>query len=85
MKTRYKVLGLLSLVSAITYLDRICLSVAGPAMQSALGLRPDQWGWVVGSFVLTYALFAMPAASLGHRRSHQLSDAHRHLTAVWHG
>src|ERR1017187_3109527 len=67
MKTRYKVLILLFLVSAITYLDRICLSVAGPAMQAALGLRPEQWGWVVGSFVLTYALFAMPAASLGDR------------------
>jgi ACS family glucarate transporter-like MFS transporter len=67
MKTRYKVLVLLFVVSAITYLDRICLSVAGPAMQSDLGLRPDQWGWVVGSFVLTYALFAMPSAALGER------------------
>src|SRR5580698_4806111 len=67
MKTRYKVLVLLFVVSAITYLDRICLSVAGPAIQSDLGLRPDQWGWVVGSFVLTYALFAMPSAALGER------------------
>jgi len=67
MKTRYKVLVLLFLVSAITYLDRICLSVAGPSMQSSLGLRPDQWGWVVGSFVLTYALLAMPAAAMGDR------------------
>jgi MFS transporter, ACS family, glucarate transporter len=67
MKTRYKVLVLLFLVSAITYLDRICLSVAGPSIQSDLGLRPDQWGWVVGSFVLTYALFAMPSAALGDR------------------
>jgi len=54
-------------VSTISYLDRVCLSVAGPAMQSALGLRPEQWGWVVGSFVLTYALAAVPAASLGDR------------------
>jgi len=67
MKTRYKVLVLLFLVSAITYLDRVCLSVAGPSIQSSLGLRPEQWGWVVGSFVLTYALFAIPAASLGDR------------------
>jgi MFS family permease len=67
MKTRYKVLVLLFLASTITYLDRICLSVAGPSMQAALGLRPEQWGWVVGSFVLTYALFALPAAALGER------------------
>jgi MFS family permease len=67
MKTRYKVLFFLFLVSAITYLDRLCLSVAGPTIQSSLGLRPDQWGWVVGSFVLTYALFAVPSATLGDR------------------
>jgi sugar phosphate permease len=67
MKTRYKVLILLFLVSAITYLDRICLSVAGPSIQASLGLRPEQWGWVVGSFVLTYAFFAVPVASLGDR------------------
>ena len=67
MKTRYKVLAFLFLVSTISYLDRVCLSVAGPSMQSDLGLRPDQWGWVVGSFVLTYALFAVPTASLGDR------------------
>src|SRR5208283_4411322 len=67
MKTRYKVLFWLFLVSTISYLDRVCLSVAGPSMQSQLGLRPDQWGWVVGSFVLTYALCAVPAASLGDR------------------
>ncbi len=67
MKTRYKVLVFLFIVSTISYLDRVCLSVAGPAMQSALGLGPEQWGWVVGSFVLTYALFAVPSASLGDR------------------
>lgn len=67
MKIRYKVLLYLFLVSTISYLDRVCLSVAGPSIQSQLGLRPDQWGWVVGSFVLTYALCAMPTASLGDR------------------
>ena len=67
MKTRYKVLVFLFLASTISYLDRVCLSVAGPSMQSNLGLRPEQWGWVVGSFVLTYALFAVPTASLGDR------------------
>ena len=67
MKTRYKVLGLLFVASIITYLDRVCLSVAGPSIQSDLGLRPDQWGWVVGSFVITYALCALPAAALGER------------------
>jgi len=67
MKTRYKVLILLFLISTISYLDRVCISVAGPRMQADLNLAPDQWGWVVGAFVLTYALLAVPSARLGER------------------
>jgi MFS family permease len=67
MKTRYKVLTLVFLISAISYLDRVCISVAGPRMQADLNLSPDQWGWVVGAFVLTYSLFAVPSARLGER------------------
>ena len=32
-----------------------------------LAFGPEQWGWVVGSFVITYPLFALPAAALGDR------------------
>ena len=67
MKTRYKVLAFLFLISAISYLDRVCISVAGPRMQADLNLAPDQWGWVMGAFVLTYALLAVPSARLGER------------------
>ncbi len=41
MKYRNRVLGLLSLLLALTTLDRICISVAGPRMQDALHIG---WG-----------------------------------------
>jgi len=67
MKTRYKVLIFLFIISTVSYLDRVCISVAGPRMQADLNLSPEQWGWVVGAFVLTYALLAVPSARLGER------------------
>jgi hypothetical protein len=39
-KYRTRVLGLLTLLSVITYLDRVCISVAGPRMQDALKISP---------------------------------------------
>ena len=37
---------------AITYLDRVCISVAGPRMQEDLRIDPIGWGWVTGVFTL---------------------------------
>jgi MFS transporter, ACS family, glucarate transporter len=67
MKARHRVLGFLSLLSVITYLDRVCISIAGPRMQEALSLSPEQWGWVTGAFTLAYAMFEMPSGSFGDR------------------
>jgi hypothetical protein len=30
-------------LSALTYLDRVCISVAEPQMQAELGLSPQNW------------------------------------------
>lgn len=65
MKKRYKVLVLLSSLSVITYMDRLCIAVAGPSMQKDLGLSPEQWGWVLGAFALTYGLFEIPTGAWG--------------------
>ena len=67
MKYRNRVLGLLSLLLVITYLDRVCISVAGPRMQEALHLSPVAWGWVTGIFTLSYAAFEIPSGALGDR------------------
>ncbi len=67
MKTRYIVLVFLVLLSVITFLDRLCIAVAGPRMQEDLSITPEQWGWVLGAFVLAYGLFEIPTGSLGDR------------------
>jgi MFS family permease len=67
MKYRHRVLILLFFLSIITYLDRVCISVAGPRMQNELGITPDRWGWVVGAFTLSYAIFEIPAGAMGDR------------------
>ncbi|RXH57588.1 MFS transporter [Granulicella sibirica] len=60
-------LGLLSLLLVITYLDRVCLAIAGPRMQDALHIGPVGWGWVTGMFTVAYAVFEIPSGSLGDR------------------
>lgn len=67
MKFRPKVLGFLFLLSIITYVDRVCISVAGPKMQQELDLSPEQWGWVVAAFAFAYAIFEIPTGSMGDR------------------
>jgi ACS family glucarate transporter-like MFS transporter len=67
MRYRNRVLGMLSLLSVITYLDRVCISVAGPRMQQSLHLGPAAWGWVTGIFTLSYGLFEIPSGTLGDR------------------
>jgi len=67
MRYRNRVLGLLSLLLVITYLDRVCISVAGPRIQADLHLGPVAWGWVTGIFVLSYAIFEIPTGVLGDR------------------
>lgn len=46
MTARRRALGLLASLSVLIYADRVCISVAGPRLQSELGLSPPQWGLV---------------------------------------
>jgi ACS family glucarate transporter-like MFS transporter len=64
---RYGVVGLLIFLFAITYLDRVCISVAGPRIQQELHIGPIGWGWVTGIFALSYCLFEIPTGALGDR------------------
>jgi MFS family permease len=67
MRKRHVVLGLLVALSVITYLDRVCIAVAGPRMQAQLGISPQQWGWVLGVFLISYGLFEVPTGAWGDR------------------
>jgi hypothetical protein len=57
----------LSLLLVITYLDRVCISVAGPRIQEAPHIGPSAWGWVTGVFTVAYAAFEIPSGALGDR------------------
>lgn len=57
----------LFLLSIVTYLDRVCISVAAPAMQKDLGMSPSQLGLVFGIFTLAYGLFEIPGGWMGDR------------------
>ena len=67
MKYRHRVLGLLILLFAVVYLDRVCISVAGPRIQDDLHIDPIGWSWVTAMFTLSYCLFEIPTGALGDR------------------
>jgi MFS family permease len=58
---------LLFLLAVITYLDRVCISVAGPRIQEFLHIGPREWGWVVGAFAISYATFEFPGGWMADR------------------
>ena len=65
MRTRYAVLGMLVLLSIITYMDRICIGVLAKPMKESLGISDAGWGWVISAFLLAYGLFEIPTGALG--------------------
>jgi ACS family glucarate transporter-like MFS transporter len=67
VKYRHRVLTLLATLAVLTYLDRVCISVAGPRIQNELHLGPQDWGLVTGAFAIAYALFEIPSGYLGDR------------------
>jgi len=67
VRYRHRVSVLLILLFAITYIDRVCISVAGPRSQEALHIDPLGWGWVTAMFTLSYGLFEIPTGALGDR------------------
>jgi MFS family permease len=52
---------------AISYLDRVCISTAAPAIQRDLGLSDSRMGVVFSAFTLAYALFEIPSGWLADR------------------
>ncbi len=67
VKYRYKVGALLFLLAVITFLDRVCISVAGPRIQEYLHIGPQEWGWVVGAFAVAYGAFEIPGGWMADR------------------
>jgi MFS transporter, ACS family, glucarate transporter len=64
---RYRVIILLYFLILITYMDRVTISLVGVRIKSAFHLNNEQFGWVLGSFALAYAIFEIPSALLSDR------------------
>ena len=64
-RARYVVLGLTTVLAIITYLDRVAISSAAPAIRGELGLDVVQMGWVFSAFTWAYAAFEIPSGWMG--------------------
>ena len=64
---RWHILALLGLIAALSYVDRLNLSIAGKHVQDEFAFSTETMGWILSSFVLGYALFQVPAGWLGDR------------------
>ena len=62
---RFTLLRFSLALSIITYLDRVAISSAAPAIREELGLSLIQMGWVFSAFTFAYAAFEIPSGWLG--------------------
>ena len=62
---RWHILLLLGVIAALTYLDRLNLSIAGKHIQDEFAFSTETMGWILSAFVLGYALFQVPGGWLG--------------------
>jgi len=63
--SRPKILGLIFSLAAITYMDRLLISAAAPAISREFGLSTSRMGYIFSAFALGYALFEIPAGWWG--------------------
>lgn len=64
---RWLLIFLLFVISAVAYLDRVNISIAGQAIAKEFHLSNIQLGWVFSAFVLGYALLQAPAGRISDR------------------
>jgi len=68
LRQRHKVLGLLGVLSVLTFLDRMAIAVAAPGIQAEFHIQPQHWGWILSAYVLANGLFEVPSGAMGDRR-----------------
>lgn len=66
-RVRLGLIFLLFIISAIAFLDRTNISVAGVEMRKEYGIDQVELGWVFSAFLIGYALFQVPAGWLAAR------------------
>src|SRR5688572_557725 len=66
-QVRHRVLAFTVALAAVTYMDRVCISVAAPHISRDLGLSDVQMGFVFSAFTLAYGAFEIPTGWWGDR------------------
>jgi sugar phosphate permease len=59
------VLAFAFVLTVVTYLDRVCISAAAPAIMKELNLSVLQMSAVFSAFILAYSIFEVPSGWLG--------------------
>jgi MFS family permease len=77
LKKRHLVLGLLGLVSILTFIDRMAIAVTGPLIQKELSIPPERWGLILSAYVIAYSIFEIPSGAMGDRYGYR-----RELTRI---
>ena len=62
---RYGVIVFAVALAVVTYIDRVCISQAAPAVVRDLKLSPVQMSYAFTAFIWAYALFEVPGGFLG--------------------
>ena len=66
-RVRWILIGWMFAISAIAYLDRVNISIAGSLIERDFHLSDIQLGWVFSAFVLGYALSQAPGGRTADR------------------
>jgi len=66
-RIRWRIVALLMAITALTYVDRMNMGIAGKYIQDEFTLNTQTMGWILSAFALGYALFQVPGGWLGDR------------------
>ncbi len=66
-KVRWFLISWLFVLSAVAFLDRVNISIAGGSLAAAYHLSNVQLGWVFSAFLAGYAIFQTPGGRLADR------------------
>lgn len=66
-RVRWALVGVLFVLSAVSYLDRVNMSIAGQLVSRSYGLTTVELGRIFSAFLIGYALFQAPAGRLADR------------------
>src|ERR1035438_4366335 len=81
-RVRWVLVAWMFAISAVAYLDRVNISIAGSSIERDFHLTHVQLGWVFSAFALGYALFQAPGGRLADRFGPRKIIA---LGTVWWG